>query len=66
MRRTIKLHVLNEKYKDCPTSISEYRINGNTFIITSHFVGSKDLDSTLYNIAFRRAMADTVSHKEEV
>ena len=63
MKKTIKLHELNEKYKDCPTSISKHEINGKKYIVTSHFVGCKDLDTILYNIAFSRAIKNTVPDK---
>ncbi len=46
----------NEKYKDCPVSINEYLINGKKYIVHSHFVGDKDIDTVIQNIAFNKAM----------
>ena len=47
---------LNEKYKDCPVSVNEYLINGKKYIVHSHFVGNKDIDTVIRNIAFHKAM----------
>ena len=47
---------LNEKYKDCPVSVNEYLINGKKYIVHSHFVGDKDIDVDIRNIAFHKAM----------
>lgn len=47
---------LNEKYKDCPVSVNEYLINGKKYIVHSHFVGDKDIDTVIRNIAFNKAM----------
>ena len=43
---------LNERYKDKPTSKAVYAV-------TSHFVGEKDLDKVLYELAFKRAFQKT-------
>ena len=58
---TTTLTELNEKFKDCPTRISEYNINGKKFIVKSHFVGTKDLNKTLYDIAYKKAMSEMLN-----
>ena len=60
MRKTT-LTELNEKFKDCPTRTAEYYINGKKFIVKSHFVGTKDLNKTLYDIAYKKAMSEMLS-----
>ena len=59
MKKTT-LNELNEMYKDAPKRTSEYEIDGKMFIVTSHFVGNKNLDKVLYDIAFRRACEETL------
>ena len=49
MKKTT-LNELNEMYKDAPKRTSEYEIDGKKFIVTSHFVGTKDLDKTMYQL----------------
>ena len=59
MKKTT-LNELNEMYKDAPKRTSEYEIEGKKFIVTSHFVGTKDLDKTMYQLAFNRACEETL------
>ena len=35
-------------------------IDGKKFIVTSHFVGTKDLNKTMYQLAFNRACEETL------
>ncbi|MBP1572569.1 MAG: hypothetical protein J6A55_02050 [Oscillospiraceae bacterium] len=50
---------LNERYKDKPTSKAVYEEDGQRYAVTSHFVGDKDLDKVLYDLAFKRAFQET-------
>lgn len=50
---------LNERYKDKPTSKAVYEVDGQRYAVTSHFVGEKDLDKVLYELAFKRAFQKT-------
>ena len=52
---------LNEKFKDCPTRMAEYYINGKKIIVKSHFVGTKDLNKVLYDMAYKKAMTEMLS-----
>lgn len=45
-----------ERYKDKPTDSATYEIEGQTFIVTAHFVGEKNLDKVIHNYAFHRAL----------
>lgn len=51
---------LNEKYKDCPVTANEYMIDGRKYIVHSHFIGEKDIDTIIRDIAFHRAMDETL------
>lgn len=45
------LFELNDKYSACPVRVSEYEINGSKYKVHSHFVGEKDIDDVINNIA---------------
>ena len=48
-----------ERYKDKPTDTATYEIEGQTFIVTAHFVGDKNLHKEIYDHAFHRALETT-------
>ena len=54
----LTLAELNERYKDKPTSKAVYEVDGQRYAVTSHFVGDKDLDKVLYDLAFKRAFQE--------
>ena len=41
-----------------PTDTATYEIEGQTFIVTAHFVGEKNLDKVLHDHAVHRAMEE--------
>ena len=49
-----------EQHKDCPEHTNEYEINGKKYIVHSHFVGKKDIDKVLSDIAVNRAMSEVL------
>ena len=52
---------LNEKYSSSPVRTSEYEIEGKKFIVHSHFIGSKDIDKVISEIAFNRALNESLN-----
>ena len=52
---------LKERYKDRPVRTNEYEIDGKKFIVHSHFVGSKDIDKVISEIAFNRALNESLN-----
>ena len=54
---------LNEKYSACPVRVSEYEIDGKKYVVHSHFVGNKDIDKVISEIAFNHAIADILKNK---
>ena len=50
-----------EQHKDCPVKTAEYIIDDKKYIVHAHFVGEKDVDIVIRNIAFNRAMNETFS-----
>lgn len=59
----LTMNELNEKYTDCPVAVHEYEINDKKYVVHSHFVGEKDIDTVIRNIAFTRAMTETLTEK---
>ncbi len=52
---------LNEQHKDCPVRTNKYEIDGKKFIVHSHFIGSKDIDKVISEIAFNRALNESLN-----
>lgn len=52
---------LNERYKDCQIRTNEYEINGKKFVVHSQFIGSKDIDKVISEIAFNRALNESLN-----
>ena len=52
---------LNEKYSAYPTKTSEYEIDGKKYVVHSHFIGNKDIDKVISEIAFNKAVAETLN-----
>ena len=46
------------EFGSAPTSTSEYEIGGRKYIVTSHYVGRKNVDNVLREIAVKRAYFD--------
>ena len=55
------MYELNERYKDSPVRTNEYEIGGKKFIVHSHFIGSKDIDKVISEIAFNRALNESLN-----
>lgn len=47
---------MNEQYKDCPIQVNEYKLDGRTYIVTSHYIGDKNINDVVYKYAENRAM----------
>ena len=56
-----KMFELNEKYKDFPERVSEYKIDGKKYIVHSRFVGEKNIDEVIGRLAFERAIKETLA-----
>ena len=59
--KTANAKELNDKFKDCPTQMTEIEIEGRKYVVISHFTGQKDLDDVVYKHAYKQAM-DEVLH----
>ena len=63
MKNKLTLFDLNKKYSDCPVAVREYEIDGKKYIVHSHFVGNKDIDKVISEIAFNKAISETLNIK---
>ena len=47
-----------EMYQDCPVQMHTYEVDGAAYIVTSHFIGSKDINDVIMQYAEERAMRE--------
>ena len=46
------------EFGSAPTSTNEYEIREKKYIVTSHYVGGKDFQKVLDDLAFRQVIAE--------
>ena len=61
MKNKMTMFELNEKYSAYPTRTSEYEIDGKKYVVHSHFIGNKDIDKVISEIAFNKAVEETLN-----
>ena len=49
---------LSVEHGSAPTSMREYEIGGQKYTVVSHYVGKKNVDNVLREIAVKRAYSD--------
>ena len=47
---------MNEQYKNCPVQVNTYKVDGTLCVVTSHFIGDKDINDVIMKYAEDRAM----------
>ena len=60
LSRRLDIFEYAEEHKDCPEHTNEYEIGGKRYIVHSHFVGQKDIDNVLSEIAVSRALSEVL------
>ena len=60
MSKRLDIFEYAEQHKGCPEHTNEYEIGGKKYIVHSHFVGQKDIDKVLSDIAVNRALSDVL------
>lgn len=65
MSKNISVAELNKKYKDCPQSTNEYKVNGVKYTVVSHYTGQKSLDEIILKSAVEKALDEVLNHKGE-
>ena len=58
MTKQKTMQEMNEQYKDCPVQVNTYMVDGTSCIVTSHFVGDKDINDVMLKYAEDRAMSE--------
>lgn len=61
MKNKMTMFELNKKFSAYPTRVSEYEIGGKKYVVHSHFIGNKDINNVISEIAFHRAMSETLN-----
>ncbi len=56
MRNTMQ--EMNEQFKDCPFHVNTYVVDGTRCIVTSHYIGDKDINDVMMKYAEDRAMSE--------
>ncbi len=59
MKNKRTLAEMNELHKDKPFRESVYEIDGKLYAVTSHFVGEKNVDKVLFELAFKKAFNES-------
>lgn len=59
----MSLTELNTKYSSFPVEIREYEIGGRKYRVHCHFIGTKDIDKVLREIAINRAINETLAKR---
>ena len=49
---------LSAEHGSAPTSMREHKIGGKKYTVVSHYVGKKNVDNVLREIAVKRAYSD--------
>lgn len=49
---------LSAEHGSAPTSMRKYEIGGKKYTVVSHYVGKKNVDNVLREIAVKRAYSD--------
>ena len=49
---------LSAEHGSAPTSMREYEVGGKKYTVVSHYVGKKNVDNVLREIAVKRAYSD--------
>lgn len=49
---------LSAEHSSAPTSMREYEVGGKKYTVVSHYVGKKNVDNVLREIAVKRAYSD--------
>lgn len=49
-----------KQHHDYPIRKSEYDIDGKNYTVTGYFVGSKDINKVIYEVAFIRALNEVL------
>ena len=65
LSRRLDIFEYAEQHKACAVHTNEYEIGGKKYIVHSHFVGNKDIDKVLSEIAVDRALSEVLYNADD-
>ena len=63
MSKRLDIFEYEKEHLEDPVHTVEYIIDGKKYIVHSHFVGQKDIDKVLSEIAVNRALSEVLYRK---
>ena len=63
--RQLNIFEYEKEHLEAPMHTAEYIIDGKKYIVHSHFVGTKDIDKVLMDIAERQALDEVLYNKDK-
>ena len=64
MSKRLDIFEYEKEHLEAPVHTAEYIIDGKKYVVHSHFVGTKDIDKVLMDIAERRALDEVLYNKD--
>ena len=64
MSKRLDIFEYEKEHLEAPVHTTEYIIDGKKYIVHSHFVGSKDIDKVLMDIAERQALDEVLYNND--
>lgn len=62
--RQLNIFEYEKEHLEAPVHTAEFIINGKKYIVHSHFVGTKDIDKVLMDIAERQALDEVLYNND--
>ena len=63
--RQLNIFEYEKEHLEAPVHTAEYIIDGKKYIVHSHFVGTKDIDKVLMDIAERQALDEVLYNNDK-
>ena len=65
MSKRLDIFEYEKEHLEAPVHTAEYIIDGKKYIVHSHFVGSKDIDKVLMDIAERQVLDEVLYNNDD-
>ena len=65
MSKRLDIFEYEKEHLEAPVHTAEYIIEGKKYIVHSHFVGTKDIDKVLMDIAERQALDEVLYNNND-
>ena len=64
MSKRLDIFEYEKEHLEAPVHTAEYIIDGKKYIVHSHFIGTKDIDKVLMDIAERQALDEVLYNND--